>query len=588
MVAPMKGRWIGLLALVAACSSRAGSFGFFLEGGTSDVSAALDTSTNPDDAGTNPDDAGTGPVDVGAAIDDSGKPPTDTGTPPGDTGPLTECTIDSECRALGRVCDRVANRCVECIADADCARGRFCPPSHVCAVQVCTPGESTCLSTGRQSVCNSRGSAQVESACASGETCRTGRCQPAACTPGAATCDEATGGRRVCNAEGSGTSIVACPSGQRCRDNVCAALACTPDSRTCVGTTSLRTCNSSGTEATTMVCPPMPNATGACAVGTCGFVCSEGFGDCNSTFSDGCETSLASTNAHCGACRRACASGQTCSGGSCVTGSTAGNFRVTSLGTTGCRAVGHGTPSGDDRGGIAVTTDAVYYTGDDATVRGTLDLSGIASVGTQHDGIFTDLATAEPYVLLSATSGQPSYDSASIVISQLGRLTATGTLSTARIALSAPITLYTNNLGAGVFAGSGQVVIFAGAVNPSISAMGNWYSISLPGGVVRLLGTFEFPTHATCENWASWGIAESVAGDISVLYVESGNAIARMRLADRSITRTPFTNLSDMCSITLSTARNRWYFHAEYTTQFSTSATSELLGYCDATWTSSP
>lgn len=580
MVATMKGRWLALFSVVAACSSRGGSFGFFLEGGTSDVSAALDTSANPDDAGTRPDDAGT-------PVDDTGTPPTDTGTPPADTGPATECTIDSECRALGRVCDRVINRCVECIADADCARGRFCPPSHVCAVQVCSPGESSCLGTSRQSVCNSRGSAQVESACAAGETCRSGRCQPAACSPGAATCDEATGGRRVCNAEGSGTSIVACPSGQRCRDNVCAALACTPDSRTCVGATSLRTCNSSGTEATTMACPPMPNATGACAASTCGFVCSEGFGDCNSTFSDGCETSLTNTNAHCGACRRACPAGQTCSGGACAAPSGM-DFRVTSLTATSCRVSGHETATGDDRGGIAVSSDALYYTGDEATARGTLDLNGAASVGTRHDGIFSDLGTGDVYVLLSASGAQPNFESTSIAITQLGRLSATGTLTSARVPLSAPITLYTNQFSGGVFAGRGQVVIFAGAVNPSINPAGNWYSITLADGIVRLLGTFAFPTHHNCENWAAWGIAESVGGDVSVLYVESPTAIARMRLADRSITRTPFVNLNEMCSITLSTSRNRWYFHSEYETQFSSTVTNEFFGHCNATWTYSP
>ncbi len=587
MVAPMKGRWIGLFSVVAACSSRGGSLDLFLDGAvTSDVTA-VDLGASPNDTGTSPNDTGTGPDDAGFPTNDVGTPPTDTGTPPVDTGPMTECTIDSECAALGRVCDRVMNRCVECIADADCARGRFCPPSHVCTVQVCAPNESSCVSTSRQSVCNSRGSAQVESACASGETCRSGRCQPTACTPGATTCDEATGGRRVCNAEGSGTALIACPSGQRCRDNVCAALACTPGSRTCVGT-SLRTCNSSGTEATTMVCPPLPNATGDCAIGTCGFVCQEGFGDCNRTFSDGCEAPL-STNTNCGACGRACTAGQTCSGGTCIAGTTASDFRVTSLGATNCRVSGHETASGDDRGGIAVSSDALYYTGDTATVRANLDLISTATVGVRHDGIFSDLGTGDVYVLLSAAGTQPSYTAATMVVTQLGRLNSAGTLSTTRIPLSTPFTIYTNNYGGGVFAGVGQVIIFAGPANPTASPSGNWYSISLPSGTVRLVGTFGFPTHNTCENWAAWGIAESVGGDLSVVYAESGTAIARMRLADRSVTRiAEFTNINETCSITLSPTRNRWYFHSEYETQFSTTTRDELWGFCDATWTATP
>lgn len=573
MVAPMKGRWIGLFSVVAACSSRGGSLDFNVEGGASDVSAAVDQ--------------GTTPVDNGAPVEDAGAPPADNGAPPVDLGPGTTCDSDRECSEMGLVCDRVMHRCVECIADADCGRGRYCPPSHVCAAQVCTPGESTCLGATRQSTCNSRGSAQTESACASGETCRGNRCQPSACTPGASTCDEATGQRRVCNTEGSGTTLVACASGQRCSDGVCVAQACTPNSRTCASITSIRVCDSTGSSSTTMACPAFPNAMGACGANTCGFTCMDGFGNCDGSFSNGCETPFGTSTAHCGACGRACSSGQTCRDGACSTVSTSGNFRVTSLGMAACTVVTHEGLSGDDRGGIATSTDAVFYSGDSATIRLPFGSSSPTSLGTIHDALFSDLATGDLYVLLTSTGAELTQTgtAAGSTVTQLGRLSTAGALTSTRVSLSAPIAMTGAQSDAMIFAGYGQVVLYSGTADGSTP--GTWYAVSLPSGAVRSLGTFAMPSHTQCENWAAWGIAESVGGELSVLYVESGSSIARLNLTTRTTTSLTFSNLGDACSITFSTSRNRWHLHSEQTTQFS-STLGEVLVSCDATWTTSP
>jgi hypothetical protein len=562
----MKTRLFSVLAFAAACSSRGGSFSTFADGGT-------DAPTVQDDAGDV--DAGVSPDDAPASAED--RPVV---ADVGNAG----CASDRECTPLNLVCDRVAGRCVDCVVDTDCIAGRICSSAQTCTPRACTPGESACVSTSRQSACDARGAGRVESACASGETCRSGRCQPAACAPGSASCDAASGQRRVCNAEGSGTTLVACPSGQRCSGGACVALACEPNSRVCVDGPSVQTCNGAGTATSMAVCPTRSNAVARCADGACGIECVAGFGNCDGSLTNGCETSLSSTT-NCGACGRACAAGTACVGGSCApVGGGGGDFRVTALRTTGCRTVSHELASGDDRGGIAVTADAVFYTGDTSTAQLTLDLASPTAIGVVHDAMFSDLGSGVAYALLGASGEELTGTTASTTtVTQLARLSASGALDASRIALSTPIRMYTGGSGTGsmIFSGRGQVVICAGTASGTGDA--NWYAVSLPDGAVRDLGLLPPPTHQICESWAAWGIAESVGSTVSVLYVEHSTSIARLTLGSGAITRMPFTDLGDMCSISFSPARNRWYFHFEGQSQFFTGS-SEYLGYCDAAW----
>jgi alpha-tubulin suppressor-like RCC1 family protein len=61
------------------------------------------------------------------------------------------------------------------------------------------------------------------------------------------------------------------------------------------------------------------HAEATCPGGTCTLgACDTGFGDCNTTAMDGCETDLGTTLAHCGMCGRACTGGATCVAGTCV------------------------------------------------------------------------------------------------------------------------------------------------------------------------------------------------------------------------------------------------------------------------------
>lgn len=83
------------------------------------------------------------------------------------------------------------------------------------------------------------------------------------------------------------------------------------------------------------------NASAACEEGVCKMTaCLDGFGDCNSDPSDGCEANLATDLEHCSACNRACelANAQAaCSGGNCLIVACLGDYRsCDSVSSTGC------------------------------------------------------------------------------------------------------------------------------------------------------------------------------------------------------------------------------------------------------------
>jgi hypothetical protein len=257
---------------------------------------------------------------------------------------------------------------------------------------------------------------------------------------------------------------------------------------------------------------------------------------------------------------------------------------VTSLDGEACTIAGHVALSGDDRGGIAVSSDSLYLNGDVAMVGAPLsDLGRVAALSAPHDGIFSDLATGAVYVLLTTAGAEPSFGTTE-VINRIGRLSSAGALVAGATALSSNITFAVSaSQHPLIFAGYRQLVVYAGSTT---AASGNWYAISLPSGTVRSLGAIAMPAHVVCENGSAWGIAEAAGAEVSVLYVESPTAIARYNLATRAVTRTAFTNLADMCSITLSTTTNRWCFHVQQETQFARGR--GIMGYCDATWTSSP
>jgi hypothetical protein len=55
-----------------------------------------------------------------------------------------------------------------------------------------------------------------------------------------------------------------------------------------------------------LACPTPPNAVPVCSQGACGFVCVQGYADCNHDPSDGCEVYLSCDTANCGVCGHVC------------------------------------------------------------------------------------------------------------------------------------------------------------------------------------------------------------------------------------------------------------------------------------------
>ncbi len=261
----------------------------------------------------------------------------------------------------------------------------------------------------------------------------------------------------------------------------------------------------------------------------------------------------------------------------------ADSFRVLSLTATGCAVVDHNLRSGDDRGGVAVSRTNFFVTGDVSTVRMGADLSSITAVGAVHDGLISNVDTEEVYVLMTAAGVEVTSSSPPVTITQLGVLNpATGVLTATRIPLTMPIPVA---YGTGIMSGYGE-----GLLGVPSGANLRWWRIELPSGMVTQLSQTPTPSHRSCESWAYWGIAERYAGAHYVVYVESTTVIARLPVPDVGtsvLVAAPaamFTNLGDMCSITFSTSRNRWYFHHEYDSQFGGDPSGETAGYCNGTY----
>ncbi len=255
------------------------------------------------------------------------------------------------------------------------------------------------------------------------------------------------------------------------------------------------------------------------------------------------------------------------------------NFRITALLTNDSRVVEHAGITGSSRGGIAASAAQVFYTGWNYTGRFLAsDLSGGATLDHVYDGLVGNLRTETVYSLGHGTN---------LLVAGGGTVTTllehdpnTGALTGNSIALSRPIPLAVPEYSGvvGIFAGYDRIVLHNGT---------RVYSVELPSGEVMDLGAMAVPYHQYCDSWAYWGVAEQYNGAVYLVYVRDSRTIVRTRVPDGETTPVAaFTYLSDMCSITLSLSRNRWYFQHQYTSQFG--GMTETLGYCEAAWALPP
>jgi hypothetical protein len=309
-----------------------------------------------------------------------------------------------------------------------------------------------------------------------------------------------------------------------------------------------------------------------CVTGTCR--CPTGTTDCGGT----CVATANDVN-NCGTCGNRCGFSQTCTSSVC-TGSVAGpSFQVTGLGTTSCQVLDVNATQGDHRGGIAVDNNFVYTTGDSATARASAaSITTSASVGQRHDAILSNLRTGQAYVLATSTASL-SYASGTQSVTRLLQLNIVGALTTTAVALRTPtgaatsISINTNSGLNGIYSGYDRALVYNGT---------RAYHIELPTGIVTDLGNFTMPSRRGCESFANFGVVEFFNNQLYILYV-NGNVVARTAVPQGSTgTLATFTNLGDMCSITVSPLTNRWYFHHEAGSQFR-ATTGETLGSCAAT-----
>src|SRR5204862_2915354 len=77
------------------------------------------------------------------------------------------------------------------------------------------------------------------------------------------------------------------------------------------------------------VCPSGPNSTASCGGGTCSLACTNGFANCDPLPANGCETSVDFDPRNCGACARTCVTANgtaVCDVGQCAIGSCNAGF----------------------------------------------------------------------------------------------------------------------------------------------------------------------------------------------------------------------------------------------------------------------
>lgn len=256
-----------------------------------------------------------------------------------------------------------------------------------------------------------------------------------------------------------------------------------------------------------------------------------------------------------------------------------GEFKILSLESTNAAVIDHDDLTGDDNGGIAVSDNSVFVTGDDSTGIFSLDLGRTKT--KRYDGIFSDIETETVYTLGTDSITPLVEGVAATLITHLLEIDdETGELTGNAITLDTAISIDTDSDENGVFSGYGRVVVYDNTSE-------NYYDIDINSGAVTNQGNNASPNFYESENWADWGVAEYFGGELYVTYrPESGSFIERLRVSDGvSSTVATFSDLSDLASFSVSPSNNRWYFHYEGGGQFDPNyEIEETLGYADATF----
>jgi hypothetical protein len=263
-------------------------------------------------------------------------------------------------------------------------------------------------------------------------------------------------------------------------------------------------------------------------------------------------------------------------------------FKIESLVNANHVVIDHDNLSGDDRGGIAVTANHIYYVGDDNTVRYDLDLTPTSGISLPiRDGIFSDLSNGNLYTFHDGTTELQRNNVGSFIISEIRAMDADLNIaSSATITLNTPITLgeYYNNI---VYSGRG----FVGLYNYNDY---RFYVINLINGQVSDLGqATESDFMYGAENWAEWGILEFDGTDFYGLQrginwngFDNYNDLVRFKFPNTSSVNSvvhSFNQLDDTYNFTYWPVNNRLYVHVEYSSS-DFGGGSENLAYISGTF----
>ncbi len=292
------------------------------------------------------------------------------------------CTGDQGCAGnpSGPVCDVATGRCVRCLPTADaCPVGQRCDPTMFVCVDGCRNDEGCAHNATPDAgpvggdagvallVCDTQTHRCVaclqDTHCPSGTLCRGQQCV-AGCSdsrpcPGSDTCCDGACVDTRSNTAACGSCTTACapPNGApSCVEGRCGVASCAGTFGDCDGdpangcetelSMSVQHCGTCGRGCR------FDNATGVCAMGACAVTrCDEGFADCDGSPTNGCETRLADSLAHCGACGSACVRTQAtgvCRAGACSLGA--------------CSA-GFGDCDGDPANGCEASLDSLTHCG---------------------------------------------------------------------------------------------------------------------------------------------------------------------------------------------------------------------------------
>jgi hypothetical protein len=243
------------------------------------------------------------------------------------------CMKDADCGGGTPRCDTSTGNCVECLPMNDnCPMGKFC--GQVNSVYTCQTGCQTVADCpkldggGMQDCCNH----VCVDTDVDGQNCGmcANDCGKESCCGGK--CSDVTmdvGNCGLCGNACTGKNAV-----WSCATSMCNVTSCSQGFGDCNGSagdgcestlaTDVNNCSKCN-----MKCA-FANATASCVAGACGIaMCNAGFGNCDGSLMNGCEASTASDVNNCGMCGMKCAfanASATCVNGKCVMGACSVGF----------------------------------------------------------------------------------------------------------------------------------------------------------------------------------------------------------------------------------------------------------------------